>query len=98
MTAANVVSTSTILNGKGVIYYIDTVLLPPQSPITMATAVGLSSFVITANATGRIDFVDSLYNTTILIPSNSVLNAIPGQYPALTMADLTNVMELHIVS
>ncbi|KAJ3112364.1 hypothetical protein HDU96_004670 [Phlyctochytrium bullatum] len=96
-SAAKVVDSKPVNGGKGIVHFVDTVLLPPQDIATVATAAKLTSLVETIQAAGLLETVVGLKNVTIFAPTNEAFAAIADVAKTLTKEQLQQVLSLHIV-
>ncbi|KAJ3328673.1 hypothetical protein HDU76_009513 [Blyttiomyces sp. JEL0837] len=94
---ANVVQTDVILGGKGVIHFVDQVLIPPQKASATAIAAKLDQLVKAVVATKLVDTIDTAKKITILAPTDDAFNAISTVAAQLTPAQLTSILTFHVI-
>ncbi|KAJ3215900.1 hypothetical protein HDU67_010202 [Dinochytrium kinnereticum] len=97
LSGAKVVKSTPILKGKGVIHFIDTVLLPPQDIVTVATNGDLTSLLSTIEFAGIGATVAGLKGVTIFAPTNAAFEAIAEVTKDLSKEVITDVLTLHVV-
>ncbi|KAJ3200054.1 Stabilin-2 [Dinochytrium kinnereticum] len=97
LTSAKVVKSTPVLDGKGIIHFIDAVLLPPQDIATVATAAGLTSLVSTIDTVGLLPTVAGLKNVTIFAPTDAAFAAIADVTKTLSKETIASIITLHVV-
>ncbi|KAJ3415742.1 Stabilin-2 [Chytridiales sp. JEL 0842] len=98
LPTANVVSSTPILNGNGVIHYVDSVLLPPPDLATTAAAVpDLKTLLDTIVATELAGPLNSLKGITVLAPTNAAFAAIADTVKTLTKEQIQSILALHVL-
>lgn len=85
-----------MFNG-GVIHIIDTVLTLPISPSMTAVDSNLIALAGALTQTNLVSAVDSLKDATIFAPSNDAFKAIGSATSGLTMMQLINILEYHVI-
>jgi uncharacterized surface protein with fasciclin (FAS1) repeats len=81
----------------GVIHIIDTVLTIPESDSDTAVAAGLTSLAGALTTANLVSTVNGLSDVTIFAPSNSAFQAIGSALGSLSVAQLTSILEYHVV-
>ncbi|KAJ3328675.1 hypothetical protein HDU76_009515 [Blyttiomyces sp. JEL0837] len=94
---ANVVQSDVILGGKGVIHFVDQVLIPPQQASLTALAADWSTFMKEIVANKLVDTIDTTKKITILAPTNEAFKKIEEQYTTWTPAQKVELLKLHIL-
>ncbi|KAJ3333136.1 hypothetical protein HDU76_011213 [Blyttiomyces sp. JEL0837] len=97
LASSKVVQSNFILNGNGVIHFVDTVLTPPEKTSATAVAAKLTALVGALTATKTVDVVDSLQGVTILAPVDAAFEAIASTVKTLTADNITAVLEFHVI-
>lgn len=82
----------------GVIHIIDRFLTLPQNISTSGVALNLTSAVGALAALNLSDTVDTTPDVTCFIPNNAAFQAIGGNLANLSTADLTGILEYHVVA
>ncbi|KAJ3328676.1 hypothetical protein HDU76_009516 [Blyttiomyces sp. JEL0837] len=95
---ANVVQSDVILGGKGVIHFVDQVLIPPQTASKTALAAEWSQFISAIMYNNLTDTIDNAKKVTILVPTNDAFNAIAEVYTKWTPAQKVELLTLHVIS
>lgn len=83
---------------NGVVHIIDQVLTIPLNVSTTAIAAGLSAFAGAAIATDLLSTLDVAPDITIFAPSNDAFEAIGSAAGTLTPAQLTSILEYHVIN
>lgn len=78
---------------NGIVHVIDTVIIPPAVPATVATSAGLTSLVSAVVQTGLAGVVDNTASLTIFAPTNAAFSKVPP----VSKAVLKKVLEYHVV-
>ncbi|KAJ3401691.1 hypothetical protein HDV05_000319 [Chytridiales sp. JEL 0842] len=95
---AKVIGSANILNGNGIIHYIDTVLTPPADLATTAAKVpDLKSLLDTLVAVELANPVNALKGITVLAPTNKAFEDIAPIIPTLTTEQIKAVLAYHIL-
>ncbi|KAJ3333134.1 hypothetical protein HDU76_011211 [Blyttiomyces sp. JEL0837] len=94
---AKVVQSDIILDGKGVIHFVDQVLIPPQKASATAVAAKLDQLVKAVTAAKLVDSIDTSPKITILAPTDDAFNAISSVASQLSTSQLSLVLALHVV-
>ncbi|KAJ3115430.1 hypothetical protein HDU96_000666 [Phlyctochytrium bullatum] len=97
LQGANVVASRPVNSGRGVVHFIDKVLLPPQPINEVAAAGNLTALVETIQAAGLLDTVLGLTNVTIFAPTNAAFAEIASVASTLTPTQLQQVLLYHVV-
>ncbi|KAI4101996.1 MAG: hypothetical protein L6R37_004661 [Teloschistes peruensis] len=82
----------------GVVHVIDNVLTVPQNVSSTAVAAGLSGVAGALKRAQLADTVDSLKDITVFAPNNSAFQAIGSALPNLTMTQLQDILEYHVIN
>ncbi|KAI4173143.1 MAG: hypothetical protein LQ343_003070 [Gyalolechia ehrenbergii] len=82
----------------GVVHIIDTVLTVPQNVSSTAVAAGLSGIAGALTRAELVDTLDSLSDVTIFAPNNSAFQAIGSALPNLTMTQLADILQYHVIN
>ncbi|MCJ1317535.1 hypothetical protein MMC15_002860 [Xylographa vitiligo] len=82
----------------GVIHVIDSVLTIPQTIAATAEAAGLSAIAGALTDTNLVTAVDDLMDVTVFVPNNAAFQAIGSAVGNLTMAQLSSILEYHVVN
>jgi uncharacterized surface protein with fasciclin (FAS1) repeats len=81
----------------GVIHIIDTVLTLPISDAATALAANLTSLAGALTSANLVSTVDNLSDVTIFAPSNAAFQSIGSVVGNLSTAELTGILEYHVV-
>jgi uncharacterized surface protein with fasciclin (FAS1) repeats len=82
----------------GYIHIIDSVLTIPENCSQTAIELGTSSLVGALEAANLVDAVDGLSDVTVFVPNNAAFQAIAGTLATLPIANITAVLEYHVVN
>ena len=83
---------------NGVVHIIDQVLTPPVNVSTTALAADLTALAGALIATDLLTTVDGLSDVTIFAPSNAAFVSIGSAAGGLTPAQLTQILEYHVIN
>ncbi|KAJ3416156.1 Stabilin-2 [Chytridiales sp. JEL 0842] len=98
LKSANVVGSTPILNNKGVIHFVDSVLLPPPDLATTAAAVpDLKTLLDTLVAVELANPVNALKGITVLAPTNAAFAAIADTVKTLSKEQIQAILAFHIL-
>jgi len=86
-----------MFNG-GVIHILDTVLTMPLSPSMSAIDSQLTALAGALTSTNLVSAVDNLKDATIFAPSNKAFQDIGSAVPSLSMMQLANILEYHVIN
>ncbi|KAH9822843.1 TGF beta induced protein ig-h3 precursor [Teratosphaeria destructans] len=82
----------------GVVHVIDRVLTLPPNVSTTGVDAGLTAFLGAANAANLTDTLDTAPDLTIFAPTNAAFEAIGSGLANLSTADLTSILEYHVLN
>lgn len=82
----------------GVLHVIDAILTIPLNISATAVDAGLSAAAGALNDTGLVGTVDSLMDVTVFVPNNAAFQAIGSAVGNLTMAQLSSILEYHVIN
>ena len=77
---------------------IDAVLTIPLNISTTAIEAGLSAAAGALTDTNLVSAVDSLTDVTVFVPNNAAFQAIGSAVGNLTMAQLSSILEYHVIN
>lgn len=97
LLSKSMVTTANVNFTGGVIHIIDTVLTLPASDSSTAAAANLTSLAGALTSAKLVQTVDSLSDVTIFAPSNAAFQAIGSALGNLSTAQLTSILEYHVV-
>jgi uncharacterized surface protein with fasciclin (FAS1) repeats len=87
-----------IMFSGGVIHIIDTVLTIPLSPAMSAVDSSLTALAGALTQVNLVPAVDNLKDVTIFAPSNAAFQAIGSATSALSIMQLANILEYHVIN
>ena len=96
MKKSNVVLADVMFDG-GVIHMIDRVLSIPRNVCTTATDAGLTSVADAIMKVNLKDKLQSMDNMTLFAPANKAFDAVSAVMKNASMADMTKVLEYHVI-
>lgn len=82
----------------GYIHIIDQVLTIPENCSQTAVELGTSSLVGALEAANLVSAVDSLPDITVFVPNNAAFQAIAGTLATLPVANVTDILEYHVIN
>lgn len=82
----------------GFIHIIDSVLTIPLNCSQTAIELGTSSLVGALEAANLVDAVDGLSDVTVFVPNNAAFQAIAGTLATLPIANVSRILEYHVVN
>ena len=94
---SSVVTNGTISFSGGTIHIINKLLTVPQNVTATAVASNLTSVVGALTALNLTSAVSTTKDLTIFVPSNSAFQAIGGNLANLSTAQLTSILQYHVV-
>ncbi|KAE8450835.1 hypothetical protein EG329_005748 [Mollisiaceae sp. DMI_Dod_QoI] len=92
------VTTADIMFTGGIIHIIDTVLTLPLPPSMSAVDSGLTALAGALNQTTVGSAFDGLSDVTIFAPSNAAFQKIGSATSTLSIQDLSNILEYHLIN
>ena len=82
----------------GSIHTIDSFLTIPENCSQTAIELGTSSLVGALDAAKLVDAVDGLSDVTVFVPNNAAFQRIAGTLATLPLANVSNVLEYHVIN
>jgi transforming growth factor-beta-induced protein len=95
-TLTATVSTADVVCSNGVVHIIDKVLMFPKKVSETATDASLSELVAALTKASLVSTIDDTASLTIFAPTNAALQA--ANWQALSVPDLTKVLQYHVVA
>ncbi|KAF2768513.1 Fasciclin-domain-containing protein [Teratosphaeria nubilosa] len=92
------VTTANLNYTNGVVHIIDRVLTIPSNVSTTGVDAGLTAFLGAANAANLTSTLDTAQDLTIFAPNNAAFEAIGSGLANLSTADLTSILEYHVLN
>jgi uncharacterized surface protein with fasciclin (FAS1) repeats len=82
---------------NGLLYTVDKVLLPPDSPSSTLQRTGLTGLYDALNSSDNLNTIDSANKVTVFAPNNDAFNNAGSTLAGLSSSDLNQVLLYHVV-